>query len=111
MKYLCINEVLFPVILKNYFSTFQETLLKYSNNIPTNDKANYCRNVAKKRFMKYYDYIFAIDCRNFQKKISWIITIIFSQCYLPDYKLNFIILYGIFLKYSGNIASNDPMNH
>ena len=54
MKYLCNNDVIFPVILKNYFPIFQETFLKYSNNIPTNDKANHFLNVAKKRFMKYY---------------------------------------------------------
>ena len=54
MKYLCNNEVLFSVILKNYFSIFQELFLKYSNNTPTNDKAKHSRNVTKKLFMKYY---------------------------------------------------------
>ena len=58
MKYLCNNDLIFPVILMNYFPIFQETFLKYSNYIPTNDKANYFRNVAKKRFMKYNCNIF-----------------------------------------------------
>ena len=53
MKYFGNNEILFSVILKNYFSIYQETFLEYSNNIPTNDKANHFRNVTKKGFMKY----------------------------------------------------------
>ena len=41
MKYFSNNEVIIPVILKNYFSIFQEMLVKYFNNNPTNAKANY----------------------------------------------------------------------
>ena len=55
MKYFSINDLIFPIRLKNYFPIFQETFQKYSKNIPRKDKEIYCcDNVANKHFMKYF---------------------------------------------------------
>ena len=68
MKYFGINDLIFPVRFKNYFLIFQETFLKYSQNIPGNDKEIYTWNVTDKHFMKYFcnnDLIFPVILKNY----------------------------------------------
>ena len=60
MKYFGINDLIFPLILKNYFIIFQETFLKYFCDISGKYKATHRRNVTEKHCMKYYHNIFAM---------------------------------------------------
>ena len=53
-NYFSNNNFILSVRSDNYLSIFQETFLKFFNNIPINHKAIHCGNLAKKHFMKYY---------------------------------------------------------
>ena len=74
MKYFCNNNLIFPVILNNYFLIFPKTFLKYFCDIPAKDRAIHCRNVTEEHFMKY---LLNITCN-----ITGIIMKILSQYFM-----------------------------
>ena len=69
----------------------------------------------KKRFgniyVIYWEEIRGYIAEMLERNISWNITIIFSQCKLSEWKFDFLVVYKMVLKYSGNISCNNPVNH